>query len=117
AAHLAAQFKILRKVALFGSVIHVLHQFSRLLPAQHVFESRDLCHRAVLSFIGFGLCLCISKNFAHEDLGHWTLDIGLWTLDFGHWTLDIGLWTLDFGHWTLNSFDNAGRAHQFAFDL
>src|SRR5437762_13904837 len=46
-----------------------------------------------------------------------TSDIGHWTLDFGHWTLDIGLWTLDFGHWTLNSFDNAGRAHQFAFDL
>src|SRR5437870_3408302 len=66
---------------------------------------------AIGLFFLLSVLVCVyafPKNFAHEDLGHWTLD-------FGHWTLNH--WTLDFGHWTLNSFDNARRAHQFAFDL
>ena len=37
------------------------------------------------------------------DTGFWTLDSGLWTLDFGYWILDTGLWTLDFGYWILDT--------------
>ena len=34
----------------------------------------------------------------------WTLDSGLWTLDFGNFWM-AGFWTLDFGLWTLGEMD------------
>ena len=35
------------------------------------------------------------------EFGAWSLALGVWSLEFGAWSLALGVWSLEFGAWSL----------------
>ena len=65
----------------------------------------------MLQGLWFHDVLCYERKAYRNS---WTLNVGLWKLDFGRCTFDAGLRRLDSGRWTLDperSALNTGHCH------